>query len=190
MIIGIIGKAGSGKSTISDHLVLKHMFLHNSFASSLKESAKQIFGLSYAQLYGNEKDVIDLTLGITPRFILQQLGTEVARNIHKDTWLISLERNIEGTENLLGKEHDWVIDDVRFNNEAEWIRSKGGFLLKVTRDNSIDGIDSNHQSETEQDMIIPNGTIANDWTIEDLKDAVNLIIGNVYSGSRNDSQGA
>ena len=53
---------------------------------------------------------------------------------------------------------EWLlIPDVRFKNEFEYIRSKGGILLRVERPNvewnqhGVYEITNNHESETELD---------------------------------------
>jgi hypothetical protein len=55
------------------------------------------------------------------------MGTEAGRNVfHSDLWIHSLERKMEMYPNV-------VIADVRFPNEIDFIRSKGGFVVRVRR---------------------------------------------------------
>ena len=63
MIIGISGKKRSGKDTISDYLIQEYKFIKYGFADPIKDIAKIIFGFTEEQLYGNEKDIIDLRWG-------------------------------------------------------------------------------------------------------------------------------
>lgn len=64
---------------------------------------------------------------LTPRGLLQLLGTECGREIlHPNIWVNSLFSEYDKTAN-------WLISDVRFPNEAERIKSRGGKLIKVTR---------------------------------------------------------
>lgn len=52
VIIGISGKAGSGKDTVADFLVKNHSFVKVSLADPLKRICQDVFGFSYAQLWG------------------------------------------------------------------------------------------------------------------------------------------
>ena len=65
---------------------------------------------------------------LTPRWVLQFWGTEVARKgFHDDIWIASL-------ENKLRKTHDdIVISDCRFPNEIRAIKNAGGIVIRVVR---------------------------------------------------------
>ena len=52
MIIGICGKAGSGKDTAADFLVKNHGFVKVAFADVLKRICKEVFDFSDEQLWG------------------------------------------------------------------------------------------------------------------------------------------
>ena len=65
---------------------------------------------------------------LTPRYVLQVWGTEVARrSFHDDIWIASLENNLRKTQD------DVVISDCRFPNEIRAIRNAGGVVIRVTR---------------------------------------------------------
>ncbi len=158
LIIGLAGLQGAGKSTVANHLANKYGFVRYSFSKPLKDAAKIIYYLSDEQLYGNLKNVIDERYGITPRFILQQLGTEVCRCIHQDTWILAarnfIQHHIKEYEKYesyrQGDELRIVIDDCRFENEATFVLlgnpSGRGRVFKVYgRSYEVEGKD--HQSE-------------------------------------------
>lgn len=71
---------------------------------------------------------------------------------------------------------NWIITDVRFENEAEAVESKGGILLRVVRprDTSKDMVE--HESETGLDLYTFQNTILNDGTIEELVEMVRLFL--------------
>ena len=47
---------------------------------------------------------------------------------------------------------NWIITDVRFPNEAQAIKDRGGILIRINRDNGTRAIDVNaHLSETALD---------------------------------------
>jgi hypothetical protein len=65
---------------------------------------------------------------LTPRYILQQWGTEVVRkSFHDDTWIASLENKLRKSEDSS------VITDCRFPNEIKMIKEQGGKVLRVCR---------------------------------------------------------
>jgi hypothetical protein len=52
MIIGITGKAGSGKDTVADILVKDHGFVRIGFADVMKRFCAEVFGFTDEQLFG------------------------------------------------------------------------------------------------------------------------------------------
>ena len=141
MIIGICGLIGSGKDTIADYLQNIHQFRRESFAHTLKDAIASIFSWDRELLEGRTRESREWReqvdpwwaerLGIpdlTPRYVLQIWGTEVARKaFHDDIWIASL-------ENKLRKTHDdIVISDCRFPNEIKAIKNVGGIVIRVIR---------------------------------------------------------
>jgi hypothetical protein len=141
MIIGIAGFQGSGKDTIADYLQNIYGFKRDSFASTLKDAVSSVFGWDRELLEGRTKESrawreqVDAWWSerlnmpdLTPRYVLQVWGTEVARkSFHDDTWIASLENKLRKTNN------DIVISDVRFPNEISAIKRAGGVVIRVTR---------------------------------------------------------
>jgi hypothetical protein len=67
-------------------------------------------------------------MSITPRWVLQHWGTEVARRgFHDDIWIASLENKLRTITD------DVVISDCRFPNEIAAIKSAGGRVIRVVR---------------------------------------------------------
>ena len=65
---------------------------------------------------------------LTPRWILQQWGTEVCRKgFHNDIWVASLENKLRKTSD------DIVISDCRFPNEITALRAVGAKIIWVER---------------------------------------------------------
>ena len=140
-IIGVCGFIGSGKDTIADYLVNLHHFRRESFANTLKDAVSAVFGWDRIMLEGRTKQAREWReqvdpwwaqrLGIphlTPRWILQNWGTEVCRkNFHDDIWIASLENKLRAsTDNI-------VISDCRFPNEIAAIKKAGGRVVRVVR---------------------------------------------------------
>lgn len=143
MIVGVVGFANSGKDTVSDILVKKHGFHKFAFADVLKDTVSVMFGWPRHLLEGDTeesrkfRETIDPfwderlfdTIGksVTPRMILQLMGTEAGRDVFgEDIWVSALERRIRGIENV-------VISDVRFPNEVNFIKKMDGMVTRVVR---------------------------------------------------------
>lgn len=138
MIIGLVGFLGSGKGTVGE--ILENFgFKTESFAGHVKDIASTMFIWPRWLLEGDtEKSRIfrespcpfwsdKMGRPFTPREALQKIGTEVGRDIFdKDFWVHSLENRIDMTQN-------YVITDVRFPNEIEWIRKNNGIIVEIQR---------------------------------------------------------
>jgi len=141
MIIGVCGFIGSGKDTVADYLVNLHHFRRESFANTLKDAVSAVFGWDRTMLEGRTKQAREwreqqdnwwtnrLGIVITPRWVLQNWGTEVCRNgFHDDIWIASLENKLRNSTD------DVVISDCRFPNEIAAIKHSGGLVVRVVRD--------------------------------------------------------
>jgi hypothetical protein len=140
MLIGILGRMGSGKDTVAKELVETYGFRQDSFAATLKDVTAHVFDWDRDMLTGaslksrEEREQVDEwwseKLGIpnfTPRLALQLLGTDVFRNnFHQDIWVLSTLRRYKEGENV-------VISDARFPNEVQAIRDLGGHIIRVDR---------------------------------------------------------
>jgi hypothetical protein len=145
MILGLGFRARSGKDCTGEYLQKHFGFTQAAFADKLKKAAMLIFELSYEQVYGDRKEIIDPRWNDTPRNILQKMGTECMRNGYaKDIWVRALEMRIrkEGITN------DWCVTDVRFIEEADAIKKWGGFVVLVNRPNLPQIATAQHASET------------------------------------------
>ena len=95
--------------------------------------------------YPAKKEMIDDYWKVSPRYVLQKVGTECLRNnFDKDVWVKSLQNKILKCSGRI------VVPDVRFLNEAKMIKDLGGFLLRVDRNGArADAGIVGHASENE-----------------------------------------
>ena len=177
MIIGLVGYIGSGKGTVGDILVKEHGYRQFAFADALKDATSQIFLWPRGLLEGdsvasrNFREQVDpwwsdkLGYEVTPRLILQKMGTEACRHgIADNIWIAALEKRIQGYE-------DVIITDCRFPNEIDFIRSAGGAIIRVRRgeDPTEEELAKLHISETAWRDCKVDANIYNESTVEELK---------------------
>jgi hypothetical protein len=150
MIVGVTGLIGSGKDTIANYLTTFHGFKKESFANSLKDAVAQVFGWDREMLEGTttssreRREQVDPWWAkrlkmphLTPRWVLQNWGTEVCRkSFHDDIWIASLEHK------LLNSKDNVVISDCRFSNEVKAIKKAGGITIRVSRGPEPDWYDA------------------------------------------------
>lgn len=203
MIVGVAGFIGSGKDTIADYLITFKGFKRMSYAGPLKDAVASIFGWDRELLEGTTKysrewrDTVDpwwserLQLpNLTPRWVLQQWGTEVGRRaFHDDIWIASIENQLRTVKD------DIVISDCRFPNELKSIKRAGGVTIRVSRGPNPEWYDAAvqysmgnkhalellkkyqvHASEYSSVGLPYDHHIKNDSTIDELHRKIDLII--------------
>lgn len=227
MIIGISGKAGSGKdevTTIIQYLTYLDQYVTNNkpslkgyeayknsfqtsrfknvkFATKLKQILAGFLGVPVSKF--EDRDFKNSVLSEewwyynfdgervsylekkdspiwkehwlvkpTVRNLLQDFGTSAGRQmVHPDIWVNATLKNYTPNQ-------DWIVSDVRFENELKSIEKLGGINVLITRPGlEID----NHESETdlENGSIVWDYIINNDGTIEDLIYKVNMFLKNM-----------
>lgn len=167
MLIGLCGKAGSGKDTAAQFLVEKHEFMPLAFADPLKRGLMAMFNLTpeyFSDSKLKEEDIPEL--GVSPRILMQTLGTEWARNLlDENIWVDMVRQKIKALDS-----YSVVVTDVRFKNEGDLIKELGGVILRVQREGLTDVGITGHSSE--YDSVTADFTIVNDGTVDDLKEKV------------------
>lgn len=186
MLIGFMGPKGSGKDTCGDFLVKNYGFIKKSFADPLKKVCQELFLFSNEQVNGTieQKETPDNRwFGCTPRTAMQYVGTELFRD-HLNNIMPGLEKNIfihhfelwYQDEIKKNPQLNVVVTDVRFDNEAKFIRDLGGIVVKLER--KTDPIKEDlHSSEIEINKIRSyNYLIKNNGSINSLYRNINEII--------------
>ena len=175
IVVGIAGPAGSGKDTVADYIVERTgTFMKASFATRLKEMLTVGLGLTEEQLHGDLKEVVDERYGKTPRYIMQTLGAEWGRHLIADNiWPTALFSELDNrlVDNV-------VIADVRFANEAEMIRERGGFIVHL-EGRSL-GLGSTHASEAGVGFKSGDEVIYNSENLEALAIKCKPVLDRIY----------
>ena len=189
MIIGISGKAGSGKDTAANMLEVLYanpdisyedfankryknfadiQIVH--FADSLKETAQVLFRIGEWETNTQEGKKTTINwIGKTVRELLQGIGQGLRDAIDPNLWVKILFANTEGWSN-------YIIADVRYPNEIKAIKERNGILLRIDRKGAGAG---NHSSETALDDYKEwDVHIENNNSIEDLFEAMRIFTKN------------
>ena len=183
MLIGLTGKMQAGKDTVLDCIrsLKGHDYCVKSIscAGSLKRLCHDLLGLSANDLFTQEgKAAYNPKWGMTNREILQKVGTDAMRNnFHPDVWVIllkdDLSQMVEWLGNDQGENYIIVVPDVRFDNEAQTIKSLGGYIWEIKRP-GYEG--DGHASEKGVSPDLIDETINNDGSLEELKNKVEKLL--------------
>jgi hypothetical protein len=184
-LVGLAGRAGSGKSLVAQHLcdTGPGESRITGFADLLKLSAARSLGVSFGpddlgaravrgwadQLKaGHEIRIVDsggvVVHALSGRRLLQCFGTEGHREVFGESfWIDQMDFAPEGVDLL-------VVDDVRFPDEAQAILDHGGEVWLVVRPGV--GAAPPHRSERGLPDELITRTILNNGSLDELKAAV------------------
>ena len=160
-LVGITGKAGAGKDTLAAYFVAQG-YVQYSLASPIKAALNTMFGFSPEQWEDREwKETRIPAFDKSPRQMAQSLGTEWGRQkVHSDVWLTLAAHFIKHSPSPV------VISDVRFDNEAAFVQSLGGEVIRVVRHIACPVND--HPSESGVSPVYVDWTLLNNSTVEAL----------------------
>lgn len=161
-LVGIAGRAGAGKN-LAASMIPEATILH--FADPIYDMLAVMLGMSVDELRERDtKESVIPWLGKSPRQLLQTLGTEWGRqSVRDDLWLVLAEKRLEQAEGG----GPVVFADLRFDNEAQWIRRRGGQVWEIMRE----GTDAaaGHASEAGISPRLVDKTFWNRGTPEQLR---------------------
>lgn len=173
-IIGFSGYARSGKDTAAEAL-MGLGFVRIGFADKLKDFLYEFNPTVWSNDFSNNDDIQNIidyygwdgykstTWNNDIRRQLQVLGTECGRKIIGDN--VWVDAAFNGLTD--GK---YVFSDVRFPNEVNGIRSRGGKIYRIERAGISPA--NQHLSEIALDDYKFDGFIHNDGTLEEFQDSV------------------
>lgn len=195
MLIGLAGLARSGKDTAASVLARELGLYRYAFADPIKRMLEQVFGNNFVD---GDRERIEPISGVSYRKLMQTLGTEWGRNIQPDLWTRVAKAKWEWISEAKPT-HDWlagqslglpmnfngmVISDVRFDNEAEWIRSVGGIIVHVDRPSAQKVGLEGHASEQGLTMIHGDMVVENLSTLEAYRSALDYLVALLKNPSR------
>lgn len=180
-VIGLYSPAPQSGKTFTATVLAHQGFQPVSFAEPLKRMACEFLtALGYRQdeamrLVWVDKGFVLPELGCSVRHVLQTLGTEWARtHLGQDTWVRCWEAQ--------ASRHDLVItDDVRFRNEAQAVKARGGQMWKIVRPSAThDGLHVSEGGLDDWDGF--DVVIHNDGSLEDFRRKIDAAIACLRSG--------
>ena len=174
-LIGVHGKARSGKDTVARILVDEHGFVRTAFADPLKAASAVLFGWPVDLAFSDEiKGYKSPLWDITGRTAFQRLGDAMKIGFGTDFWI----KRWACEYARLKDKHSIVVADVRTNAEADMIRGLGGVILHLERRGAgLTGLEGMHSSEA--GITFNRSTdlrIENNGTLSELEDEINRIV--------------
>lgn len=158
-LIGIAGPKRSGKDTLTLGLCQALGLEQFSYADPIRNAVCEILGITRAELELCKETPIDWLNGVTPRHMMQTMGTEWGREmIDPFLWGKSMFRRMP--------EQGGVTSDVRFDNEATEILRRGGTIFRLSRPGLA--LDDGHASERPIADNLVTAELCNDGTPADL----------------------
>lgn len=166
--IGLAGAAGSGKDTVAAMLDKHFGYFPYAFAKPLKDALNSV-GI-FEPASREDKETLIKGRSYSYRTAAQTLGTEWARNLDKDFWLTLAKHNTNGRPLV-------VVSDVRFVNEADWIRQIGGRVWHIDgRLVELAGSTKSHKSEIALPRFPTDAVLDNSGDIKELESQVFALI--------------
>jgi len=180
MLIGLSGKARVGKDTFAVMLADEFQkqeqmnFVALAYADEMKNDLMKNFGLTREHLYGSLKEVPDERFpkpdgsGFwTPREIMQEYG-QWCRKIEPNHWVRRLYEVIDRE-----KLNNVIVTDIRQMNEVQAVLDRGGYHIRLNREDRDSINNSNHETETalDEENYQIDFHIENNGTLDDLKRA-------------------
>ena len=168
MIIGLSGYARSGKDEVAKILVEDYGYKRVAFADKIRDllletnpQVKDGFRVeSVVGAYGWDQAKV---LFPEIRNLLQRLGVGARKTFGDGFWVWQVIQDLE--PNI-----KYVITDVRFKNEGDFVKESNGKIWKVVRA-GVEPVNS-HISERDMDGYKVDMILKNEGTLEDLRTLV------------------
>ena len=186
-IVGLAGLAGAGKDTAADRLCDEHGFERWAFAEPIRTMVMALLvevGIDYDCIYDRaRKERPTPHLDVSPRQMLQTLGMAFRDRFDPQFWVraTSMALGLHDLPNSTPVHDRIVITDVRFPEEAAWIKSFGGVIVRIDRDGAgLAGPTGHHASENQH--IKASFRITNNGTVADLHEHIDHMAAYLLTG--------
>lgn len=134
ILVGLCGRAGSGKDTVAGLLAQHYHFGTYSMADPIRAGLAAMLDLNPDTLTDRVcKEQTLPWLGKSPRYLMQTLGTDWGRwMVCDDIWIKLMRRKWESVRH--SHTPRLVVPDIRFDDEAKAILDQGGTVWRVERE--------------------------------------------------------
>ena len=173
--IALYGPAGCGKDTVAQILHRQFGYHRVAFADPVRQALRALDPLIPLEGHSPTEsvrltEVVDW-MGWEEakrahpevRMLLQRFGTDAIRTLDPDFWVSLAANEVSWTSGPV------VFTDTRFINEVEMVKDLEGIVVRVERD--VLAV-AEHLSETSLDDVVPDHTLHNDGSKEELEDQV------------------
>jgi hypothetical protein len=180
----LCGFKGCGKDFVANYIHDTCSFEHLKISTKLKDATRLLFDITDDQIEGNKKECIDERWNITPRQMMQFMGTEMFQfkiqelipECDRNFWIKSFTNAVKANKNK-----NIVISDMRFPNEYEYIKkhliTHELIVIRINNNSKKNIYDAKdiHVSETEYRQIPIDFQLTNKMT-DDIKSPLNTIL--------------
>jgi hypothetical protein len=172
MLIGLTGYAQSGKDTVAEVLVRRFGFVRIAFADPIRDFCYEVNPI-VGYVAGEPtylKNVVDrdgweaAKKSDNVRSTLQNVGVSARNHFGDDFWIREALKKVKDEARI-------VVTDVRFVNEADWIKQfEDSHIWRIKRPNvtAVNG----HVSESQMDGYRVDQIFLNGGSIEDLEQLI------------------
>lgn len=171
-LVAFTGLRGTGKSTAAEMLVEHHGYTRFSFADGVREIASEWFGVPVEEFRDRDlKNEAPEGFELTRREMLRKIGMFYREHVMADYWVKVTSLFVEEADGPV------VIDDARFRNEVEWLRSLGAPVIGLRRPGCWN--DDDHPSEAEMRENwewMTDAVVHNDASLDALHGDVGLVL--------------
>lgn len=177
MLIGLHGKPRSGKDTVAAYLIKKFNLLRYGSSVPVKDTVATMFGVPREYFDDDKmKDQVDPFWNMTYRQMAQKVGKECSRDVFGENfWLRFIERKLTEIQHQ-GYYNGMILADIRYANEAEWVKQQGGKVIYIIRDNLPVSSGGDHAAEQGLSLDLASVVVYNNSTIEELYKKIDLVI--------------
>ena len=182
LLIGLTAPAGSGKGTAARLLEEHYAFTAFALADPLLDMACVL--ASHVDVDGAwcvERELKEQPmpgLAVSYRQIAQGLG-DWGRGVHREFWVEIAHHKLRQART---RGENVCVTDIRYPNEAAWLRAQGGVLVAIVRD----GVPPvrHHSSEQFYDELAPEHVWTNNQTCAYLLDQIDQTIAELRTPTR------
>lgn len=147
----------AGKTTLASNISKAWNYERMAFADPLTRMLSVIEQYAPGKAWMYKEEPSPRLWNHSPRDLKRTLGTEWGRNlVNENIWLDIMKDRVANQESYYD---GVVIDDVRFDNEAAWIKEAGGVLIRLERPEAEGEVALTHASDR-------GLTLAPDYTVQ------------------------